>query len=144
MHRNQNKASLSLHVREELLHLNQQIMNSLINWDIITYYSKPGDSSVQILLLAVRRRWRECGIGEYLLRLCKDPSIVGQYDLILTYADHKAEGFFSRFGFTVDPIITARHKYVLFFVSLLTELTIQHVLLLIIIGVYQIIGRTVH
>ncbi|XP_011403257.1 PREDICTED: uncharacterized protein LOC105312367 [Amphimedon queenslandica] len=72
--------------------------------------SKPGDSSVQILLLAVRHRWRGCGIGEYLLRLCKDPSIVGQYDLILTYADHKAEGFFSQFGFTADPIITARHK----------------------------------
>ena len=65
-----------------------------------------------MLLLAVRRRWRGCGIGEYLLRLCKDPAIVGQYDLILTYADHKAEGFFSRFGFTADPIVTARHKWV--------------------------------
>jgi predicted N-acetyltransferase YhbS len=72
--------------------------------------SKPGESSVQILLLSVRHRWRGYGVGEYLLSMTKDPSIVGHYDIILTYADHKAEKFFMRYGFTDDPIITTRHK----------------------------------
>ena len=37
---------------------------------------------------------------------------MGQYDVVLTFADHKAEKFFSRHGFTDDPIITARYKYI--------------------------------
>ena len=73
-------------------------------------HSKPGESVSQVLLLAVRRRWRSLGIGGYLLRLCKDPSIAGQYEMLLAYADHKAESFFTRHGFTDDPIVTARHK----------------------------------
>ena len=76
-------------------------------------HSKPGESVSQVLLLSVRRRWRSLGVGGYLLRLCKDPSIAGQYDMLLAYADHKAESFFTRHGFTDDPIVTARHKYLL-------------------------------
>ena len=56
--------------------------------------------------------WRGFGVGGYLLRLIKDPAIVGQYDVVLTFANHKAEKFISRHGFTDDPIITARYKYI--------------------------------
>ena len=84
-----------------------------VHWSIhLSICSKPGESSVQVLLLAVRHRWRGLGVGGYLLRLSKDPAIVGQYDVVLTFADHKAEKFFSRHGFTDDPIITARYKYI--------------------------------
>ena len=38
--------------------------------------------------------------------------MVGLYDALLVFADHKAESFFSRHGFTDDPIITARYKAV--------------------------------
>ena len=38
---------------------------------------------------------------------CKDPSIVGQYDKLLAYADHKAESFFLAHGFSDDPLLTA-------------------------------------
>lgn len=73
----------------------------------IICYSEPGESSVQITLLAVRRRYRRLGIGRYLMQHCKDPSIVGQYDKLLAYADHKAESFFLAHGFSDDPLLTA-------------------------------------
>lgn len=92
------------------LYLIISLFFTLTSTQFYSHFSKPGDSSIQILLLAVRNRWRGCGIGQYLLSLCKDPAIVGHYDLLLTYADHKAEQFFSKHGFTDDPIITARHK----------------------------------
>ena len=39
-------------------------------------------------------------------------AIMGQYDVIFRFADHKAEKFFSCHGFTDDLIITARYKYI--------------------------------
>eukprot|EP00731_Ephydatia_muelleri_P019147 Em0011g1187a len=45
--------------------------------------------------------WRWC---------CKDPAVVGDYDVLLTFADHKAEAFFTRHGFTDDPIIASRYR----------------------------------
>lgn len=41
----------------------------------------------------------------------KDPALVGHYDALLTFADHKAERFFTIHGFSDDPIITARYRY---------------------------------
>ena len=58
------------------------------------------------MLLAVRRRYRRMGIGRYLMQQCKDPTVVGQYDKLLAYADHKAESFFTLHGFSDDPILT--------------------------------------
>ena len=55
----------------------------------------------------MRRRYRRLGIGRYLMQHCKDPSIVGQYDKLLAYADHKAESFFLAHGFSDDPLLTA-------------------------------------
>lgn len=46
------------------------------------------------------------GIGRYLMQQCKDPTVVGQYDKLLAYADHKAESFFTLHGFSDDPILT--------------------------------------
>ena len=51
-------------------------------------------------------------MSESFLRLSKDPAIVGQYDVIFKFAEHKAEKFFSCHGLTDDPIITARYKYI--------------------------------
>ena len=44
------------------------------------------------------------------LKCCKDPDVVGHYDALLAFADHKAEGFFTRHGFTDDPIISSRYR----------------------------------
>ena len=41
---------------------------------------------------------------------CKDPAVVGDYDVLLTFADHKAEAFFTHQGFTDDPIIASRYR----------------------------------
>lgn len=35
---------------------------------------------------------------------------MGHYDVLLAYADPKAEDFFSRHGFSEDPILTARYQ----------------------------------
>ena len=43
----------------------------------------------------------------------KDPAVVGHYDTLLTFADHKAERFFATHGFSDDPIISARYRYTL-------------------------------
>ncbi len=78
---------------------------------ILRLSSKPAASAVQILLLAVRRGWRRLGAGSYLLHCSKDPDIVGHYDVLLVFADHKAESFFTRHGFSDDPIITSAYRY---------------------------------
>lgn len=71
---------------------------------------KPNSSAIQISLLAVRREWRGLGVGKYLLQCSKDPDTMGHYDVLLVFADHKAEGFFIRHGFTDDPIITSKYR----------------------------------
>lgn len=37
--------------------------------------------------------------------------MVGYYDALLTFADHKAERFFTTHGFADDPILTAKYRY---------------------------------
>lgn len=41
---------------------------------------------------------------------CKDPEIVGHYNVLLTFADPTAEDFFNRHNFSEDPILTARYQ----------------------------------
>lgn len=77
---------------------------------VLRLSSKPESSAVQILLLVVRRGWRGLGAGSYLLQCSKDPDIVGHYDVLLVFADHRAETFFTQHGFTDDPIITSAHR----------------------------------
>lgn len=45
----------------------------------------------------------------------KDPAVVGYYDALLTFADHKAERFFTTHGFAEDPILTAKYRYNVYF-----------------------------
>lgn len=40
----------------------------------------------------------------------KDPEVVGHYNALLTFADPKAEDFFTRHGFSEDPILSARYQ----------------------------------
>jgi hypothetical protein len=72
--------------------------------------SQPPTRAVQVLLLVVRYRWRRAGLGSFLLQTMKDPAVVGEYNALLTFADHKAERFFSTHGFLDDPILTAKYR----------------------------------
>lgn len=47
-----------------------------------------------------------------IVQLSKDPAVVGRYNALLAFADHKAEGFFTRHGFSDDPLLTARYRSV--------------------------------
>lgn len=40
----------------------------------------------------------------------KDPEIVGHYNALLTFADPKAEDFFTRHGFSEDPLLSAQYQ----------------------------------
>lgn len=44
------------------------------------------------------------------MQSCKDPEVVGHYNVLLTFADHNAEDFFSRHGFSEDPILAACYE----------------------------------
>ncbi|XP_065920354.1 uncharacterized protein [Dysidea avara] len=74
---------------------------------------KPGETAVQISLVAVRKHFRACGIGRYLMMNMKDYAVVGQYDVLLCYADHKAVSFFHRYGFTDNPIIAHKWRHLM-------------------------------
>ena len=45
------------------------------------------------------------------IQTMKDPAVVGHYDALLTFSDHKAERFFATHGFSEDPILTAKYRY---------------------------------
>ena len=45
-----------------------------------------------------------------MLQTMKDPAVVGEYNALLTFADHKAERFFTTHGFSDDPILTAKYR----------------------------------
>ena len=63
--------------------------------------------------------------GIIYMQTMKDPAVVGEYDALLTFADRKAERFFSTHGFSDDPILTAKYRSEDFVFSLsLTEICV--------------------
>eukprot|EP00795_Rhopilema_esculentum_P004438 gene4438-20677_t len=72
----------------------------------------PNETSVELLLLAVRKKYRKCGIGHWLLETLKDPGTSGPYDAICTYADPQAATFFATNGFTDDVILNSKFRKV--------------------------------
>jgi ribosomal protein S18 acetylase RimI-like enzyme len=73
-------------------------------------FVKPGDRVVHLTLIAVRRRYRKCNIGEYLLSQVKNVSVVGKYDAVVVHADNSAIGFFTKYGFTDDVVLNSRWR----------------------------------
>ncbi|PIK34633.1 hypothetical protein BSL78_28544 [Apostichopus japonicus] len=70
----------------------------------------PGENTIQIDLLAVRRRYRKSGVGKYLIQKLKDPSMVGRFDNLVVYADHSAVDFFSGYGFSDDIVLNSKYS----------------------------------
>ncbi|XP_070563824.1 uncharacterized protein [Ptychodera flava] len=71
---------------------------------------RPGEKIIQINLLGVRKRFRKWGLGKFLIQTLKDPTLVGQYDAIVVYADHGAVNFFSHYGFSDDIVLNSKFK----------------------------------
>eukprot|EP00741_Cyanophora_paradoxa_P012043 tig00020592_g11638.t1 len=65
---------------------------------------------LQISLIGTRTKYQALGVGARLMDTVKNMRCVGTYDVIITYADHSAVGFFKRHGFTDDAILASRFK----------------------------------
>ncbi|TGZ50418.1 hypothetical protein CRM22_010813 [Opisthorchis felineus] len=62
---------------------------------------------IHVTLLGVRRFWRRKKIGTSIIKLLKNPEIVGPYDAIVVHADPEAEGFFENLGFSADIVLNS-------------------------------------
>ncbi|KAG8193441.1 hypothetical protein JTE90_005088 [Oedothorax gibbosus] len=73
-------------------------------------YRIPGTRVVYLSLMTVRKRFRRCGIGKYILKKLKSPSQVGPYDALIVRADPTALNFFAKNSFTDDLILNSRFR----------------------------------
>ncbi|XP_015904919.1 uncharacterized protein [Parasteatoda tepidariorum] len=73
-------------------------------------YRIPGTRVVYLSLLTVRKRFRRCGIGKFILKKLKSPSQVGPYDALVVRADPSALNFFLKNSFTDDLILNSRFR----------------------------------
>ncbi|XP_069073341.1 uncharacterized protein [Pleurodeles waltl] len=65
---------------------------------------------IKLSLLSTRKRYRGYGVGQYIVKLLQDPSLVGLYDAIVTHADSGAVKFFTRCGFSDDILLNSKFK----------------------------------
>ncbi|KAG7468471.1 hypothetical protein MATL_G00143270 [Megalops atlanticus] len=71
-----------------------------------------GEKVLQLSLLATRRRYRNCGVGRYIVELLKSQSVCGLYEAFLTHADSDAVDFFTHCGLTDDALLNDKFKEV--------------------------------
>ncbi|KAL1474282.1 hypothetical protein MTO96_038097, partial [Rhipicephalus appendiculatus] len=76
----------------------------------IKNYRIPGTRACFLSLLAVRKGFRQHGIGSYLLKQMKSPSVVGPYDALLVRAPTVSRRFFIKHGFTDDIVLSSRFR----------------------------------
>ncbi|XP_075527064.1 uncharacterized protein LOC142559335 [Dermacentor variabilis] len=76
----------------------------------IKNYRIPGTRACFLSLLAVRKGFRQHGIGSYLLKQIKSPTVVGPYDALLVRAPTISRRFFIKHGFTDDIVLSSRFR----------------------------------
>ncbi|XP_022250622.1 uncharacterized protein LOC106466848 isoform X3 [Limulus polyphemus] len=72
----------------------------------------PGSKVVSLILLSVRKKFRKCGLGNFLLEKLKSPSVVGPYDALVVRANNSTVQFFIKNGFTDDIILNSKFREV--------------------------------
>lgn len=70
--------------------------------------SKGTERVIHLMLLAVRKKFRRCKIGRYIMSQLMNVGIVGTYDATVVHADNEAIPFFERCGFTSDIVLNSR------------------------------------
>ncbi|XP_076308569.1 uncharacterized protein LOC143223988 [Tachypleus tridentatus] len=75
-------------------------------------YRIPGSKVVSLILLSVRKKYRKCGLGNFLLEKLKSPSVVGPYDALVVRANNSTVQFFIKNGFTDDIILNSKFREV--------------------------------
>ncbi|XP_031420206.2 uncharacterized protein si:dkeyp-50b9.1 [Clupea harengus] len=71
-----------------------------------------GDKVLQLSLIAIRKSYRSCGVGRYLIELLKSQSVCGSYDALLAHADTDALNFFTCCGLIDDALLNDKFKEV--------------------------------
>ncbi|XP_041358936.1 uncharacterized protein LOC121375513 [Gigantopelta aegis] len=66
------------------------------------------DRVIHLTLIAVRERFRNFGIGKYLLSLVTSQNVVGSYEAVVVHADNAALKFFQKYGFSDDVVLNSR------------------------------------
>ena len=61
-------------------------------------------------MIAVRKKYRKLGLGQFLMEKIKDPKIVDFYDTLAVLADADAIPFFKKQGFTDDVLVCSRYE----------------------------------
>ncbi|CAK8688749.1 unnamed protein product [Clavelina lepadiformis] len=75
-------------------------------------YEKPGQRVLQLTLIAVRRKYRGRGIGQFMMKQIFDQTITGGSDAIVVNADNSAVNFFEREGFTDDVLLNSQYAHI--------------------------------
>ncbi|XP_067134317.1 uncharacterized protein [Centruroides vittatus] len=73
-------------------------------------YNIPGIRVVNLILLAVRKRYRKCCLGRYLVERLKNPSQVGPYDALVVEAKNSSQKFFKKNSFVDDAILCSKFR----------------------------------
>ncbi|CAF1603000.1 unnamed protein product, partial [Didymodactylos carnosus] len=89
----------------------QQKLVACVTFQKVTTFQQPCQEEhvIDLQLMACRKKYRNNGIGRYLVKLLMDRDYIGEYDAIVTAADQKAIDFYRKFGFTEDAILTSKY-----------------------------------
>ncbi|XP_056595138.1 uncharacterized protein si:dkeyp-50b9.1 isoform X2 [Triplophysa dalaica] len=68
------------------------------------------DTVLQLSLLAVRKRFRNLGLGSFIMMLLKHQSVVGKYDALVVHTSSNTVGFFKRHDLTDDIVLNEKFK----------------------------------
>ena len=73
---------------------------------------KEDEDEVEIVIdinyIGVRSKYRNFGIGSYLVSLIQNQNLVGSYDAVIACSDNEAIKFYEKLGFSVDPILNSK------------------------------------
>ena len=70
----------------------------------------PQEKINHITVIAVRKKYRKLGLGQFLMDQIKNPKCVDYYDTLAVLADADAVPFFRKQGFTDDVLVCSRYE----------------------------------
>ncbi|XP_062318845.1 uncharacterized protein si:dkeyp-50b9.1 isoform X1 [Osmerus eperlanus] len=71
-----------------------------------------GDKVLQLSLMATRKRYRNCGVGRYIIELLKTQMVCPPHNAFLAHADSDAVEFFASCGLSDDALLNDKFREV--------------------------------
>ena len=79
---------------------------------VLSLYLGQDEWVIDLELMSVRKKYRHLNIGKYLINLIQNKNYVGNFDAIVTSSDLDAIKFYEKFGFSIDPILNSKYKFI--------------------------------